>query len=91
MSIRSQDIEWKRSSGINQGHNSGKNVRKMTCNHPNLDLVNMNAYIRFGENLSICSQDIGRKRNFGVSQGPYLKYKYAKKGHVTIPIKILSI
>ena len=23
----------------------------------------MNAYIKFGENLSLCSQDIGRKRN----------------------------
>ena len=29
----------------------------MTCNNPRLDLVNMNAYIKFGEILSICSQD----------------------------------
>ena len=28
------------------------------------DLVNMKAYIKFGENLSICSQDIERKRNY---------------------------
>ena len=27
-------------------------------NNPNVDLVNMNAYIKFGEILSICSQDI---------------------------------
>ena len=43
---------------------------KMTCNNPKLDLVNMNAYIKFGGNLSICSQDIERKRNFGINQGP---------------------
>ena len=30
----------------------------------------MNAYIKFGEILSICSQDIEQKRYFGVNQGP---------------------
>ena len=39
-------------------------------NNPNLDLVNMNAPIKFGENLSICSQDIEGKQNFGINQGP---------------------
>ena len=34
---------------------------KMTGNNQNLDLVNMNAYIKFGEILLICSQDIERK------------------------------
>ena len=53
-----------------KGLNSGKNVRKMRCNNPNVDLVNMKAYIKFDENLSFCSQDIERKRNFGVNQGP---------------------
>ena len=38
-------------------------LQKMTGNNPNLDLVNINAYIKFGETpidlvLSICSQDI---------------------------------
>ena len=42
----------------------------MTRNNPKLDLVNMNAYIKFGEIMSIRSQDIGRKRNLGVNQGP---------------------
>ena len=46
------------------------NVRKMMCSNPKLDLVNMNAHIKFGENLSIGSQDNERKQNFGVSQGP---------------------
>ena len=52
-----------------KGHNSGTNVRKM-CNNPKVDLVNMNAYIKFGENQSICSPDIVLKQNFGVNQGP---------------------
>ena len=50
----------------------------MTCNNPKLDLVNMNAYIKFGENMSNTSQDIDRKRNFGVNQGPLLWYKCSK-------------
>ena len=50
-------------------HNSGTNVRKMTCNNPKLDLVNMDAYLKFGEK-SVSSQDIEQKRNFSVNQGP---------------------
>ena len=45
-------------------------VQKITCNNPKLDLVNMNANIIFGENLSIGSQDMEPKRNFVVNQGP---------------------
>ena len=56
LSVCSKDVKWKRSSGIN--HNSGTNVRKMMCNNPNLDLVNLNAYIKFDENLTTYSQDI---------------------------------
>ena len=32
----------------------------MTCNNPNLDLVIYNAFIKFGENLTIFSQDTER-------------------------------
>ena len=39
---------------------------KWMCNNPTLDLVNMNAYIKF---VTICSQDIEWKQNFGVNQG----------------------
>ena len=42
----------------------------MIVNNPNLDLVNMNAYIRFGEILFFRSQYIERKRIFGLNQGP---------------------
>ena len=40
------------------------------CNNPNVDLVNLNAYIKFGEILLICSQDNERIQNFGINQGP---------------------
>ena len=53
-----------------KGHNTGTNVRKMTANNPIIDLVSINSNIKLGQNLSICSQDTERKRNFGVNQGP---------------------
>ena len=61
-----------------KGHYPLTNVRKVTCNNPIVDLVNMNAYEKFGEIMSICSQDIEGKRNFGVNQGPQQWYKCAK-------------
>ena len=42
----------------------------MTCNNPKIDPAKMNTYIKFGEILPIGSQDIERKRNFGVDKGP---------------------
>ena len=50
---------------IIKGHNSSTNVRKMTRNNSNIDIVNINAYTKFREIMSICSQDIERKRNSG--------------------------
>ena len=46
----------------------------MTYNNPYVDLVklNMNAYIKFGEILSFCSQDDELKQYFDVNQGPLL-------------------
>ena len=43
--------------------------KKMMCYNPNIDLVNKNAYIKFGEIMSSCSQDIERKQNVGINQG----------------------
>ena len=34
------------------------------CNNPNVGVANMNAYLKFGEILSIYSQDFEQKRNF---------------------------
>ena len=71
MSIRSQDIERKRNSDLNiKGHNSIKILQKMTGNNPKLDLVNDDVHTKFGRILSIRSQDIERKRNSEVNQGP---------------------
>ena len=46
----------------------------MMYNNPNIDLVKLSiyAYIKFGEILSICSQDDELKKNFDVNQGPLL-------------------
>ena len=55
-----------------KGHNSVENLRKLTLYNPNLDTINVNVYRKFGEILSISSQDIKRKPNFKVeiNQGP---------------------
>ena len=50
--------------------NSVKILRKMTGNNPKLDLVNDDVHTNFGWILSIRSQDIERKRNSDVNQGP---------------------
>ena len=47
----------------------------MSCNNAKLDIVNMNAYIKFDEILSVGSQDIERKQNSDVNQVPELWYK----------------
>ena len=53
-----------------KGRNSIKILGKMTGNNTKLDLVNVDVHIKFGQFLSILSQDIERKRNFDVNQGP---------------------
>ena len=40
------------------------------CTDPKIDVVNINAYLKFGEILSMLSQDIERKLTFGINQGP---------------------
>ena len=49
---------------LTKGHNSVTNVRKMMRTNLNLGLVNISAYTKFSEILSIYSQDIGRKQNY---------------------------
>ena len=53
-----------------KGRYSVKILRKMTGNNPKLDLVNVDVHTKFGQILSISSQDIERKRNSDVTQGP---------------------
>ena len=53
-----------------KGRNSVKILRKMTGNYPKLDIVNVDVHTKFGRILSIRSQDIERKQNSDVNQGP---------------------
>ena len=52
-----------------KGRNSVKILQKITGNNPKLDLVNDDVYTKYGQILSICSQDIEWKRNSDVNQG----------------------
>ena len=56
-----------------KGHNSFKILRKMTGQIPKLNLVNVDVHTKFGQILSICSQDIERKRNSDINHGPSIK------------------
>ena len=52
-----------------KGRYSVKILRKMMGNNSKLELVNVDVHTKFGQILSICSQDIERKQNFDVNQG----------------------
>ena len=52
-----------------KGHNSIKILRKMTGDNPKLDHVNVDVHTKFGQILSIRSQDIERKRNSDINIG----------------------
>ena len=53
-----------------KGRNSVANLRNLLIYNPNLDIINVNVFTKFGYILSIGSQDIERKRNFEIDQGP---------------------
>ena len=54
-----------------KGRNSVKILQIITGNNPKLDHVNVDVHTKFGRILSMRSQDIERKRNSDVNQGPY--------------------
>ena len=53
-----------------KGRNSVANLRKTTIYNTNVDLVNDDVYTKFGLILSIRSQDIEKKTNSEINQGP---------------------
>ena len=53
-----------------KGRNSVKILRKMMDSNPKLDLVNDDVHTKFGRILSIRSEDIERKQNSDINQGP---------------------
>ena len=65
-----------------KGRYSVANLRKTKIYNTNLDLVTDNVYTNFGLILSIRSQDIERKSNFDVNQGPKLSCQFAKNNNL---------
>ena len=61
-------LSWNEILTSIKGHNSVKYLRKLTCNNPNLDIVNINAYAKLGQIPSIHSQVIERKRNSDINE-----------------------
>ena len=53
-----------------KGRNSVKILLNITGNNPKLDLVNVDGHTKFRQILSKGSQDIERKRNSDINQGP---------------------
>ena len=53
-----------------KGHNSVANLRNLPLYNPNLNIMNVNVYTKFGYILSIGTQDIEGKRNSDINQGP---------------------
>ena len=53
-----------------KGRNSVKILQKIIGNNPKLDLDNVDVHTKFGQILSICSQDNEWKQNSDVNQGP---------------------
>ena len=53
-----------------KGRNSVKILQIITGNNPKLDHVNVDVHTKFGQILSMRSQDIERKRNSDINQGP---------------------
>ena len=53
-----------------KGGNFVMNWQKWMLNSPKLDVVNINAYAKFGQSPFLHLQDIERKRNSDIIQGP---------------------
>ena len=64
MSICSQDIKRKRILHKSRAITLVHMCKKIICNNPKVDLVNMNAYIKVVEVLLICSKVIVQKQNY---------------------------
>ena len=53
-----------------KGRNSVANLLNLMLYNHNLDIINVNVYTKFSSILSIGSQDIERKPNSDINQGP---------------------
>ena len=55
--------------GVSRADNSVKIRRNLPISNPKLDLLNVNAYSKFGENALLFTQVIVRKRKYGRVSG----------------------
>ena len=55
--------------GVSRADNSVKNLRNLAISNPKPDLLNVNAYRKFDENLLLYTQVIIRKRKYGRVSG----------------------
>ena len=53
-----------------KGYNFVTNKQNMEDSNPNIYLINIYTFTKFGEILSICPQDIAQKQNPVAKQGP---------------------
>ena len=53
-----------------KGRNSVANLQNLALYKPNLDIINVNVYTKLTSILYIGSQDIERKQNSDINQGP---------------------
>ena len=53
-----------------KGYNSVTNKQNMEDGNPNICLIDIYTFTKFGEILSICPQDIEQKQNSVANQGP---------------------
>ena len=77
LSIRSQDMDQKPNSDVNQGPYLCCKFAKTIIYNTNVDLVDDNVHAKFGLHRSIRFQDIEQKLNSDVNQRPYLCCKFA--------------
>ena len=60
-------------------------------NNPKLDLVSVDVHTKFGQILSISSQDIERKRNSDVNQGQLLRQRFAKNDGNNPKLELVNV
>ena len=66
----SKNIEQTQNPDINQGLKLCYKKQNMEDSNPNINLINIYTFTKFGEILSICPKDIEQKQNSVVNQGP---------------------
>ena len=67
--------------GVSRADNSVKIWRHLPISNPKPDLLNANAYSKFGENPLLFPQVMARKRKYGCVSGRKLRKNLTKFAH----------